>query len=125
AGLDAVRAPLEVGVRGVERAAVLAVGAEEREVERVAGVREVVRVAAEETEGLLGRGDEAEVVVAAEGVGGVAAAVVERDDLDAEAGLLASPRGGELGLERLDRGAARLGPLGVGLRGGGGGEHAL
>ena len=81
-----------------ERLAVVVVDAQEREVERVARVGEVVGVAAEEAEGLLGRHHEADVGVAPERVGRVAPAVVERDELDDEARVLAPEAGQHAGL---------------------------
>ncbi len=70
-------------VRRTERLAVL-VDPVEREVQRVARVREVVRITPEEAHVELGRSDQADVGEAAEDIGRIAAAVVQRHDLHAD-----------------------------------------
>ena len=70
---------------GAHRNAVL-VGAEEREVEVVARIGEVVGIAAEERHLLLGREDEADVGVLLVAIEPVLRALVERDDVGAQAG---------------------------------------
>ena len=80
---------------------VVLVDAEEADVEVVARVLEVVRVAAEEGDLLLGGEDEADVGVLLERVQVVLAAGVERDDVGADAlGLV--------GVGLLDLGDLRL-----------------
>ena len=115
AGLGAVLAPREEVVFCVERLAVVGVGAEESEVERVTWIGEVVRVAAEETEGVLGGEGEADVVVATEDVRRVLPAVVERDHLHDEVVL-----GRHLSLDRGDLLLPGVDALGVGLHRGDG-----
>ena len=78
ARLDA-RAPPEVVRRLI--GPIVLVHPQEREVEVVARVREVVRVAAEEAQLHLGRHDQADVREPAEHVGRVAASVVQTDHL--------------------------------------------
>lgn len=62
------------------------VGAKDRDIEIVAGILEVVGIAAEERRLLLGREDEADVGVNLVAVKVVARALVERDDVAAQAG---------------------------------------
>ena len=108
---DPLPGPLEV-VGGGERGAVLVQQAEEREVERVAGIGEVVGFAAEEAEPQLRGHDQRGPGVAPEDVRGVEAAVVERHHLDLDPGLLPTalpldPRGHRLG-HAVPRRRARL-----------------
>ena len=84
--LRARRAPLEV-MLGVGGLAVL-VGAEEADVEVVAGILEVVGIAAEEGDVELGREDEPDVGVLLVRVEVVLPALIERDHVAAQAGLV-------------------------------------
>ena len=72
----ALRAPLQI-VGGVDRLAVL-IDAEDRHVEVVAGIGEVVRIAAKEGHLLLGRKDEADIGVLLVAIEPVFATLVER-----------------------------------------------
>ena len=80
------RIPLQV-VRRLDRLAVL-VDAEEADVEIVAGILEVVRIAAEEGDVLLGREDQPHVGVFLVAVEVVQPALVERDHVAPQAGLV-------------------------------------
>ena len=100
-------APAEEALAGVERIAVL-VDAQEGEVEGVARVGEIVGVAAEVADGQLGRHHHAHVGVAPEDVGRGASAVVERDHLHFEAGVLAPVLLGDAGRDLLLGRCARL-----------------
>ena len=84
--LGAVLAPLQV-MRRPGGLAVL-VGPEEADVEVVAGILEVVRIAAEKRRGEFGGEDQADVGVFLEGVEMVLPALIERDHVAAQAGLV-------------------------------------
>ncbi len=62
----------------------------EREIEVIAWVGEVVRVAAEVAELQFGRGHEAQIRIAAEDIGGVLGTIPELDDLHEDACLVAT-----------------------------------
>ena len=83
-------APLAFHFRKCARAdrRVVLVDAEQREVEIVAREGEVVGIAAEERHLLLGREDEPDVGVLLVAVEPVLRALVERDDVGAQAGLV-------------------------------------
>jgi hypothetical protein len=68
---------------------VVLVDAEERDVEVVARIREVVVIAAKKSDLLFGREDNAEVGILLEPIQPVLPAVVERDDVAPEPGLCA------------------------------------
>ena len=99
----ALGAPLQV-VIGVQRLAVL-IDAEEGHVQVVARIGEVIRIAAEEGRLLLGRKDQAHVGVSLVLVEPVLAALVERDHVGAQAGLVLALffDGRNLGVARLER----------------------
>ena len=80
--LHAVRSPTEV-VIGLVRIAIVVVYSEEREVEGVARVGEIVGVAPEEPHLQLDREHQSHVGEPAEHIRRVAAAVIQRDDLNA------------------------------------------
>ena len=82
----AVGAPLEIMFR-VGGLAVL-VGAEDADVQVEARVLEIVRVAAVKRDALLGREDQPHVGVTLEAVEMVRAALVQRDHVGAQAGLV-------------------------------------
>ncbi len=84
--LRAVLAPLQI-VLDLDGLVVF-VGAEEADVEVVARVLEVVGIAAEEGDVELGREHEADVGISLVGVEVILAALVERDHVGAQAGLL-------------------------------------
>ena len=84
--LGAVLAPLQV-MRRPHGPAVF-IGAEEAEVEIVAGILEVVRVAAEEGRGEFGSEHQANVGVFLVGVEMILTALIERDDVAAQARLV-------------------------------------
>lgn len=105
--LRTFRAPAQP-VLGVQRLAVL-VDSEEREVQFVAREGEVVGVAAEGCDGLLGRAHQAHVIEGAVAVQPVLAALVELDRFGLEPGFLRGPllepreRRPALHVARLDR----------------------
>ena len=102
-------------MRRAQRLAVFVVDAEERHVERVARIGEVVRVAAEVAQLQLGRHHQPHVAVAFEDVGRVFGAVVERDHLDDVAGLLPAFFFQQPLLDLLNGLLAGHGPFGVRL----------
>ena len=83
--LGTFRGPLE-GVRGLNGLAVF-VDAEKAHIEVVAGIFEIIGIAAEERDALLRGEDEADVGVFLEAVEVIGAALVESDDVAAEPGL--------------------------------------
>ena len=99
----ALRGPFQI-VLALDRLAVL-VHAEERHVEVVARIREVVGIAAEERDLLLGREDQPDVGVFLVAIQPVLAALVERHDVGPQAGLVEAffLDARDLGLPRVER----------------------
>ena len=97
----ALRIPLQIVV-AVDRLAIL-IDAEDRHVQVVAGIGEVVRVAAEERRLLLGRKHQPHIGVLLVAIEPVFAAVVERHHVGAQTGLV-----GAFLFDRCDGRIARL-----------------